>query len=252
LGDLLGVHAEGKRHGPSRPGASDHSYLRLLPDASPDVNGPKSGAEPSSPGKRHPILYGFEETNILPFGGCLEEIRTDAGTIVPLTLIPSFPIYPPETSWMRTPRTDISALVLKEQKNGARIAYLAADIDRRFGLANLPDHGDLLANLVRWAGRDNIPLSVEGPGLIDCHLYRQPGQHILHLVNLTSAGTWRSPLHDLISVGPLRVKVRLPAKAKPTHLLFLVSGEKNKPTVQDGWTSFNIKSVLDHEVVVII
>jgi hypothetical protein len=50
----------------------------------------------------------------------------------------------------------------------------------------------------------------------------------------------------------LRVKVHLPAKAKPTHLLFLVSGEKKKPTVQDGWTSFNIKSVLDHEVVVII
>ena len=70
-----------------------------------------------------------------------------------------------------------------------RIAPLAADIDRCYGRDNHPDHADLLANLVRWAARDDIPLAVDGPGLIGCYLYRQEGRAILHLVNFTSAGT---------------------------------------------------------------
>jgi hypothetical protein len=61
----------------------------------------------------------------------------------------------------------------------------------------------LLANLVRWAAASRIPLEVRGAGLIDCHLYRQPGRVILHLVNLTNAGAWRSPVDELIPVGSL-------------------------------------------------
>ena len=41
------------------------------------------------------------------------------------------------------------------------------------------------------AGRraTRFPLAVHGPGLVDCHLYRQHKRLILHLVNLTNAGT---------------------------------------------------------------
>src|SRR5438876_990471 len=94
-------------------------------------------------------------------------------------------------------------LMLNDRAGHGRVAFLPADLDRRFARDNLPDHGDLLANLIRWAARDHIPLSVEGAGLVDCHLYRQPGRLILHLVNLTSAGAWRQPVHELIPVGPL-------------------------------------------------
>ena len=44
-----------------------------------------------------------------------------------------------------------------------------------------PTTANLLANIFRWAAADRIPLEVRGPGLIDCHLYRQPGRLILHL-----------------------------------------------------------------------
>ena len=85
---------------------------------------------------------------------------------------------------------------LNTTATSSRVAFLPADLDRRFARDNLPDHGDLLANLVRWVAQDNLPLAVEGPGLIDCHLYRQPGRLILHLVNLSNAGTWRQPVHE--------------------------------------------------------
>ena len=116
---------------------------------------------------------------------------------------------------------------------------------------NLPDHGDLLANLVRWASSGNIPLSVEGRGLVDCHLYQQPRRAILHVVNLISAGTWRAPIDELIPVGPLKIKVKLPADVHGNGLKFLVSGSSRSATVRQGWAEFEVPSVLDHEVAVI-
>jgi hypothetical protein len=214
------------------------------------VWGPKAPDEPAATGVRHPVLNGFDETDIIPFGGVLQNLRVDSGATVPLTFVPPFPVFPPETAWMRQPKTDIPALVLRTVGN-ARIAYLAADIDRRYARTNLPDHGDLLANLVRWALGDHIRLEVHGPGLIDCHLYRQPGRAILHLVNLTNEGTWRGPLDELIAVGPIQVRVKLPEDVRGRSLQLLVSGEKPAMTMRQGWAAFEVKSILDHEAVVI-
>jgi hypothetical protein len=273
LADLFGAHAMEKRAATNDPqrrrwaSETQHSYLRLLPEMRTRVDGPKAGDEPRVTGERHPVLRGFEETDLLPFGGVLTPLRVDQGAQVLLTFVPAFPIYPPETAWMREPRTDIPGLILKESSgetpdeagrrpalplaSRGRIAFLPADLDRRFARDHLPDHGDLLANLVRWTARGRIPLVVEGPGLMDCHLYRQPGRLILHLVNLTSAGTWRQPVHELISVGPLRVRAQLPEDVRGRRLRLLVSNRTGVASVRGGWCDFEIRSVLDHEVAVI-
>ena len=227
-----------------------HTYLRLTPELRGRVYGPKAGDEPPITAERHPVLAGFDETDILPFGGTLEPLTVSEKAKVLLTFIPPFPMFPPETAWMREPRTNIPGLVLNES-GGSRVAYLPADIDRRFAIDNLPDHGDLLANLVRWAAKGTLPLEVTGRGLIDCELYQQPGRVILHLVNLTSAGTWRAPVHELIPVGPLQVKVRVPQGIRPKTLKMLVSQENRATAAEDGWVQFEVKSVLDHEVIVL-
>jgi hypothetical protein len=136
-------------------------------------------------------------------------------------------------------------------RGNARVAYLPADIDRRYAHDNLPDHANLLANIVRWASNSRIPLEVTGAGLVDCHLYRQPGRVILHLVNLTSTGTWRAPIDELISIGPLQVRVKLPDDVKGRSVQHLVSGAKAVAGVKQGWATFEVKSILDHEVLVI-
>ena len=250
LADLFGASYTGKRYGPENPAGLQHSYLRLTPDVGQDVDGPRSGEEPARSAPRHAVLRGFEGTNIMTFGGVLLGVKPAAGATVLLTLIPEFPTLPPEDSWMRVPRTEIPGLVIREQ-NSARIAYLPADIDRRFKHGNIPDHGDLLANLVRWAARDSIPLEVQGPGLIDCNLYRQQSRLVLHMVNLTSAGTWRGPIHELIPVGPLTVRVKLPEGIRGQRLLLTVSGGTVTPVRRDGWAQFEVKSITDHEVAVL-
>ena len=177
--------------------------------------------------------------------------RVDADAQVLLTFIPSFPASPPELSWMREPKTDIAGLVLREKPGAGRVAFLPADLDRRYARDNLPDHAALLANLVRWTARDQIPLIVEGPGLVDCHLYRQPGRAILHLVNLTSAGAWRAPVEELIPVGPLRAIVRLPDDVRGRTARRLVGGDTRPITMSRGWGIVELPSLLDHEVIVL-
>jgi hypothetical protein len=229
LADVFGAHAPSGDARAAALGRSSHTYLRIAPEL-----------------QSHAVLRGFEETAILPFGGSLRALGTEPGVAIPLTFIPAFPVYPPETSWMRETKTDIPGLVL----NG-RAAYLAADIDRRYAEDNLPDHANLLANLVRWAAGDRIPLRVEGPGLLDCNLYAQPGRVILHVVNLTNEGAWRAPLDELIPVGPLAIRVRLPGGVAGRHLRLLAAGTEGRLSVKDGWAAFEIPSVKDHEVAVI-
>ena len=192
-----------------------------------------------------------KETDILPYGGLLQPLRLDAGAEVVMTFIPQFPTYPPEKSYMREPKTDIPGVILRSNSTGARIAFIPADLDRQFGRFNHPDHGNLLANIIRWSNKEDLPLMIEGAGLVDCHLYQQPGRIVLHIVNLTSAATWRQPLDELISIGPLKVKVKLPKSVSGKNLKLLVSKQPTVPTISNDSSVFEIKSILDHEVVVI-
>ena len=264
LADLFGCHrssgtgvpGSGESRGQSQsggafaPSPSGHTYLRLSPELRARVDGPEAGDEPVPSGARHEVLRGFDETDILPFGGSLSPLTVDRSSIVPLTFVPPFPTYPPETAWMRQPATDIPGLILSEH-GAARVAYLPADIDRRYAMEHLPDHAALLANIVRWAAGPGAPLTVAGAGLIDCHLYHQPGRAILHLVNLTSEATWRAPLDELIRVGPFTVKIRLPQGVKASTARLLVAGGQPRVTVENGMAVVAVESILDHEVVVI-
>lgn len=250
LADLFGAHASKVQTQRKPAGESVHTYLRLTPELRAKVWGPKAGDEPPPTGERHPILRGFEETDILPFGGTLEAMKLDAGVTVPLTFIPSFPGFPPEVSWMREPKTDIPGLVLN-QKGSAKIVYIPSEIDSRYGHDHLPDHANLLANTVRWATGDHNVLDVQGPGLLDCHLYAQRDCLVLHLINLSNEAAWKAPMEELIPVGPIHVSVKLQEGIKGHSARSLVSSAKMSSSVSQGWAKFEIPSIADHEVIVI-
>ena len=258
LADVLGVRLPAE-HAWRQPATRTEwaqtwaqTYLRLTPELRAAGDGPRSGDEPVPEGERHEVLSGFEGTDILAFGGRLAELEVAADAVVPLTYVPPVPVTPAESVWMRTPRTTVPGLVLREATPArGRVVYLPADLDRRFATDYLPDHGDLLANLVRWAAHDELPLRVAGRGLIDCHLYAQPGRLILHVVNLTNAGTWRTPVHELIPLGPLEVTVQHPIAGPRARIRSLVSGAPVAATFPTSALRFELPEVLDHEVLVI-
>jgi hypothetical protein len=244
LADLFKCHyvslgRESERPRESR-GEALHTYLRI-----------EEGQRPGGAKSRHAVLKGFEETAILPFGGWLGDVMAVDEAEVLLTYVPAFPVYPPETSWMREPRTKVPGLVVSQPSQSGRVAFLVADLDRRFAADNLPDHGKLLANLVRWAAADTLPLRVEGPGLIDCHLYRQSNRLILHLVNLTNTGAGRGPVDELVPIGPIKIRLTTPSSHPPGNIRSLVGREKLSLSFERGQVAFVLPSLLDHEVIVI-
>jgi hypothetical protein len=91
LADLFGAHAPARGF-PRRAGSVAHTYFRLTPELRAQVPGPKAGDEPMVQGARHEVLRGFEETDILPFGGVLESVRAEPDAVVPMTFIPAFPL----------------------------------------------------------------------------------------------------------------------------------------------------------------
>ncbi len=187
LADILGAHATGDHAGSldrvsSSWDAQDaHSYLRLRPELRARVDGPLTGLEPPVASERHATLTGFDETDIYPSWEAELVVPTPSQRPRRTTAVrlPSADgVLPPEAE------TQFPALVLSERSGLGRVVYLPASLDYAFAAHNLPDHGQLLANLVRWTAAGRLPLRVSGMGLVDCHLYQQSGRLILHIVNL--------------------------------------------------------------------
>jgi hypothetical protein len=253
--EWFGVQFTGQVHGsldPSRANWDDwshHSYLRLHPGKIGKIYGPGEDNQRITHAKRHPVLAGLDGTDIIPFGGQVQGISMSPASQVLLTFIPSFPVYPPETAWMRQADSDIPGLVVGETGYGGRFAYLAADLDRCYARYHLPDHARILGNLVKWAVRDDLPFIVEGDGLLDCHLYSQENRLILHLVNLT--GTSERPIDSLVQIGPIQVRIFLSNGSTGRQVRTLVDEQEPPAIVNAHWVTFTLPTILDHEVVVV-
>ncbi len=241
LNEMFGFHHTGEAIGSQDDPSSDwevhnqHNYLQL----------------PEELEVRHPILNGFEKTNLLPFGGILQKVIPEQACREIAHYIPAFPIYPPEASYLREPVSIWAAIVARQHPGSGRLVYLAADIDRVYGLRGLPDHGDLLENAIRWAANGSIPISVQGPGYLDCHLYRQAARMILHIVNLSGCNANPGYLEEHLPVGPLQIAVRIPAAWKLKSAMLRVSNKRVPISIKDGWAQFEILQLVDHELAII-
>ena len=207
-----------------------HSYFRL-------------------PKERHDILRGFEKTTMLPFGGGIQIVNATGNLKPVLSYIPPFPIYPPEFAWIREEEPDTYPLFAGTLPGGGRAVYFAGDVDRCYGRTLLPDHGGLLANAVHWAANGTLPLALEGPGHIDCKLYRQENRLILHLTNLTGSNR-TGYLDEFIPVGPYTVSLNV-KDIKPKNAYLTVQKRKAPMKVQGGKITVNIDRITDFEMIVI-
>lgn len=198
----------------------------------------------------HGIFNGIEDTGILPFGGCVRRVESNGMLKAVATYIPEFPIYPPEFSWMRQEKTDLPVILAGTHDFGGRIVYFAGDIDRCYGRTHLPDLGSLLSNAILWALDGNIPMKVEGPGYLDCKIYKQGRRFILHLVNLSGCNMTPGYVEEVLPVGPLKITVKLddfiPATAR-----YKVSGVNHPVCIEANNAVLNIDKLHKHEMIVL-
>jgi hypothetical protein len=259
LAGLFGVHRQNGSHGSATTPDNNietharHSYLRLSPELRAGLYGPYDKTAPEAKGERHPILAGLEGTDTLPFGGFLPIVAVDDDVEVLATFIPDFPIYPPETAFMRTFHTNLPAITVKEGKDGAKLVWLVADLDRCFAREEQFEHARIIGNAVRWAlGSRSIVRLAGGHGLVSPTLYSQGTRQILHLNNRLLTSRIPGRQNELVPVGPIEVRLRATSGAKtPAEVDLRVGGKKATARQEGAELVFSVDQVFDHEVVVI-
>ena len=73
----------------------------------------------------------------------------------------------------------------------------------------------------------------------------------VHLVNLTNPMMMKGPLREIIPVGPLNVRIRLPAGAQPRAVRLLTAGTPITGRTDGGVLTLTVPSVDLHEVIAI-
>lgn len=231
LAELFGVSFAGRIDGPMQ-----NSYLSLDADA--------------STGTRHAILDGLEDAARIVNGVFRVEVTPTASFPSPITLIPSYPDLPMEDVYPRVARTETREIYLRDAGRG-RVVYIPWDIDRTFWDVMCVDHLQLLKNAVTWAAGEPPVVEVIGPGVLDVTVWRQRASMTVHLVNFSNPMMMRGPLREVIPIGPLDVRVRLPAGVRPSRVHLLTAGTPLKTLVADGVVAVTVPSVGIHEVVAI-
>ena len=108
--------------------------------------------------------------------------------------------------------------------------------------------------MIRWATNESPPVEVEGPGVIDVTVWRQRESMTVHLVNLTNPMMMKGPLREIIPIGPLSVRIRLPPATRTRRVQLLTA--RTTPRTEfapgdNGVLIVTVPSVDVHEVVAI-
>jgi hypothetical protein len=231
LADVFGVSFAGNIDGPMQ-----NSYLSLDAD--------------KATGRRHPTLLGLEDTPRIINGVFRINVKPTKAFPSPLTLIPTYPDLPMEDVYPRVPRTDTQELFLQDLGR-SRVVYIPWDIDRTFWEVMCIDHGRLLRNAIAWAANEPAPVEIEGPGMIDVTIWRQRDSLTVHLVNLTNPMMMKGPLREVIPVGPLTARIRLPGAARAKKVQLLTAGSSPRVQEAGGVLTVTVPSVEVHEVVAV-
>jgi hypothetical protein len=147
-------------------------------------------------------------------------------------------------------RTETRELYLRDLGR-SRVVFIPWDIDRTFWDVMCVDHGRLLRNAVRWAANEPAPVEVEGRGVIDVTVWRQRDSMTVHLVNLTNPMMMKGPLREVIPVGPLTARIRIPGGARAKKVQLLTAGTTPRTQAAGGVLTVTVPSVEVHEVIAI-
>jgi hypothetical protein len=180
----------------------------------------------------HPLLDGFEGTDLLPVAGDITFLRFDGDSQTPaaLTLIP--PVEGEVGSGISVPEFNqidhvTNYPMVFDQKLGhGRIIHFPWQPDLvafRYGLRDL---FRLLGNAVKLAPKYQDLVRIEGPGLVDVSVMQGPDRLVVSLVNFSAPGSFntghRRIIEELMPIHDMKVAIRLPknAKADTARLIF--------------------------------
>lgn len=201
-------------------------------------------------GVDHPIIQSFADTIVLRAAPRLSLVQPLTKTETPLVLVPPAADEPAEFALSDLPQISRPVIFAREQEQ-SRIVYFPGDIDRAIWEENNADLVSLLANAVRWAHGSELPVTVEGPGLVDIGVHVLGNMLQVHVVNLTSPDAWRGSGAEVVTLGAQELRVILQPGNAVQDAHFLVSGERAEYSISDNVLRITLPELATHEIVTV-
>lgn len=191
----------------------------------------------------HPLLAGFEGTDLLPVAGDISFLRTQAddGSIAPLTLVP--PVEGEVGSGISVPEFNTIdhvtnyPMVVDRAVGKGRLVHFPWQPDLvgfRYGLRDL---FRLLGNAVKLAADWQDIVRVRGPGLIDVTVMRRTDRLCVSIVNFSAPGSFatgqRRIIEELMPINDLQLEIRVPESHASTEVR-LVFADRVLQAERDG------------------
>jgi len=224
LRDLFGASVAGETIGPY-----GNSYLRIE--------------------RPHDVIRGFEGTTLLPCPEYRVPVRAAGAEPPILSIVPHYPVFPPEMVYPSTPKTDEPGVLFREQGN-SRVAYFPGDIDRSLWRSGNADLSQFLQNAILWVqGRERPQVSVKGEGVVELFAWETEPGYALHLVNYTNPNMTRAFVRRFYSVGPQQVEFAVPESKRISSVRALRAGRSLDFKQEGAIVRWEVPSILDYEVV---
>jgi hypothetical protein len=248
-GGLLATFETGRYDGAGTrrpmPGLSDVFGIT----SAGEIEGPHGNSYYARIEQRHPILNGFEDTQVLP--GAEYRLPVKAARPQILTVVPPYPAFPPEMVYTRTAKTNEPAIVLTEEGASRRV-WLPGDVDRSFWRSGDGDLSRILQQSVRWVLRDRMPVSVSGNGLVELFAWETEPGFAVHILNYTNPSFAKGWFREVYPLGPQTVKMELPEGAKVSKVMALRAGTELRHKMSGRTLEFTVPVVRDYEIAAVI
>lgn len=211
-----------------------------------EIQGPDGNGFFARIEKRHEILTGLENTNLLPGAEYRLPVKAAAGSPV-LTVIPAYPAYPPERVFASNSHTDEPAVVISETGASRRI-YFPGDIDRSAWRSGNTDLSQLLQNSIRWLTRNQSPVTVAGSGLAEIFAWETNPGFAVHILNYNNPNLHKGWIRSHTPIGPQTVKMDLPQGTQIVKVELLRAEIEIQFKQSGSSVEFTLPSVTDYEV----
>ncbi|NLX42647.1 MAG: family 10 glycosylhydrolase [Chloroflexi bacterium] len=195
--------------------------------------------------QRHPALSSAADLTLLPLLGDLAPVEALADTLVPLRRAAPFAVFPEGWAYPTVEDPGEPVVVLREPAAG-RTAFLATSLGRSFQMAHYPPLGELVADLVRWAGCDSLPLRVSAPPTLQVSLRRCSQGLAVHCVNLTGGERY---MREIVPLHKVRLAVPAAAGAAVPRATQLATGAALPVAQGDGWFEVTLPELGAYDVV---
>ncbi|HZG86700.1 alpha-amylase family protein [Paenibacillus sp.] len=195
----------------------------------------------------HPLLKTIGDTKVIPASNQFCRVSAKNGGSVPLTLSAAFRVFPEGMSYTQQPDTGHPMAIASEHASGGRTVYFPGQPDTAYLRAGYPDWALLLANAVKWAVNDSLPLQTDAPQTVLTTIRSLQNKQAVHLVNVNGG---RRMFAEIIPARDITVTLPATDAFRPKRA-YLLSDHVPLALKTDAQTvSVTVPVVIDYDVVV--